>query len=45
MPGESYWPLVLAFGLTGIFAGILINDIPIALGGVLIAAVALLGWL
>ena len=46
LPGPSYWPIILAFGLTAIAAGFFFKEIGIAisLGGVLLSFVASYGW-
>jgi hypothetical protein len=43
LPAPTPWPLVLAFGLTLVFAGLLTNESVSVLGAVLIAA-ACVGW-
>ena len=43
MPNPSYWPIVLAFGLTCIMFGLSIN-ISVTIIGLLIALVGTIGW-
>ncbi len=43
MPAPSFWPIVLAFGLLAIAAGIIYSLIISALG-IIILLVALVGW-
>ncbi len=43
MPSSSYWPIVLAFGFFCLVGGLAIN-IVVTLIGVVIALVAVIGW-
>jgi cytochrome c oxidase subunit 1 len=43
LPSPSYWPIVLAFGLTLISSGV-IWGIYISLGGVIVLLVSIAGW-
>ncbi|HEX9495400.1 MAG TPA: cytochrome c oxidase subunit 4 [Candidatus Limnocylindria bacterium] len=42
-PGPSIWPVTLALGLSILCAGVITHWV-IALGGALLAALALVGW-
>jgi hypothetical protein len=44
LPGPSYQPVVLAFGLTLAITGVILFPIVAVIGGV-IALVALIGWI
>ena len=44
LPASSFWPLVLAIGLTTIMVGLIFGVIPLAIG-LVIFAVALIGWI
>jgi cytochrome c oxidase subunit 1 len=43
MPSPSYWPIVLAFGLTLIATGVIFGTL-ISLLGVIVLLVAIAGW-
>jgi cytochrome c oxidase subunit 1/cytochrome c oxidase subunit I+III len=45
MPASSYWPLILALGLTAAFAGALISRVWLIAVGVIVSALALAAWL
>jgi cytochrome c oxidase subunit 1 len=44
LPPPSYWPVVMAIGITAALAGIVINTF-VWIAGVLIILVALSGWM
>lgn len=43
LPAPSYWPIVLAFGLTLIAAGV-VSTIIVSIVGVIVLLVAIAGW-
>lgn len=43
MPSPSYWPIVLAFGLTLVASGV-VSSIFVGLAGVAVILVAIAGW-
>lgn len=45
IPQDSYWPFVMALGLAVVFSGFLVNQLSIAVLGVLISIIALVAWL
>ena len=44
LPTSSFWPLVLAIGLTTIMVGLIFGVIPLAIG-LVVFVVALIGWI
>ena len=44
LPRPTYWPAMLALGITIMLLG-LVTLIPIAFAGLALAAVALIGWI
>ncbi|MEZ4869284.1 MAG: cytochrome c oxidase subunit I [Caldilineaceae bacterium] len=45
IPEDSYWPFVLAIGLAILFIGALISQLAVIGLGVVVAIIALIGWL
>lgn len=43
LPPPSYWPIVLAFGMTLICAGV-VSNIIVSIFGVIVTIVAIAGW-
>lgn len=43
LPSPSYWPIILAFGMTLIAVGV-VSTIFISLVGIIVLLVAIVGW-
>jgi cytochrome c oxidase subunit 1 len=43
LPSPSYWPIILAFGITLIAIGV-VSSIFISLVGIIVMLVAIVGW-